>query len=68
MKIERASTPFIPVTITLESQEEINQLSALTGRVKISLCPIVDKIYFGLSPFIDEERNKYSDALKGFTL
>lgn len=53
MKITREETKFQPVVITLETQEEVEVLRSLTGKVEgVSAArKITDKIYYGLVPF-----------------
>ena len=53
MKIERVESKFEPIVITLESQEEVEVLRNLTGKVEGlgATRKITDKIYYGLEPF-----------------
>jgi hypothetical protein len=53
VKIERAESKFEPVVITLESQEEVEVLRGLTGKVEGlgATRNITDKIYYGSEPF-----------------
>ena len=65
MKIERAESKFEPVVITLESQEEVEVLRNLTGKVEGlgAARQITNKIYYGLEPFSESRKEFFKDNI-----
>jgi hypothetical protein len=71
MKAERKQTEpeFVPVMITLESQEEINSLYTIGNHYIIgNALPALKCWYVQLNPFVDGEQhtlwNKLNDAIR----
>ncbi len=60
MKVEQGKSDFKSVTITLETQDEVNQLYALVNYNPIAVCsPIALELYQSLKSVHDIGYNKY---------
>lgn len=63
MKVLRLKS-FSPVTLTLESQDELDQLAALIGYYYTDKLPASESIFTALEVYSnDEERSRYLDML-----
>lgn len=55
MKIHREDDGFIPISIVLESQEEVDQLTALLGLGVGNITASTSSLYNKLYEYVDEE-------------
>ena len=61
MKAERIGPKqeFVPVIITLESQEEVDSLYVIGNHTTIgNILPALDRWYRQLSPFVSDDQNE----------
>lgn len=60
MKVEKAETKFTPVVITLESQEEVDQMYALANCVRVKRETNITFDLFDALEHLHEDGDKYS--------